>query len=314
MAIDARPTSFVTGAAGFLGAELVGVLVSRGHEVVGLIDSVEAAERIRRAGGVPVAGDLLVPGRWQDEAAADWVFHLPPHPVARGRGTRSRPASAVRERLSMDSRLLDAVAAGATRRIVYVADTSWYGALGRRAATEDEPPRPSGWGRRLAPALDRIDGYALAGLPIVAAFTGLVYGNHAPWLREHVIDPVMAGQRVLQFGRTGPLISPIHAQDCARALAHLAERGEPGGRYFLVDSEPVRMNAFAETFARLAERRLRAWRVPQAMARLMAGPILAEHVRGDAVFSNIRLRGLGFDFRYPTLEHGLRQVLGAIDE
>ena len=118
MAIDARPTSFVTGAAGFLGVELVGVLVSRGHEVVGLVDSVEAAERIRRAGGVPVVGDLLVPGRWQDEAAADWVFHLPPHPVARGRGARSRPASAVRERLSMDSRLLDAVAAGATRRVV----------------------------------------------------------------------------------------------------------------------------------------------------------------------------------------------------
>ena len=123
----------------------------------------------------------------------------------------------------------------------------------------------------------------------------------------------MAGQRVLQFGRTGPLISTIHAQDCARALAHLAERGEPGGRYFLVNSEPVRMNAFAETFARLAERPLRVWRVPEAMARLVAGPVVAEHVRGDAVFSNIRLRGLGFDFRYPTLEHGLRQVLGAVD-
>ena len=27
----------------------------------------------------PVMGDLLEPGQWQDEAAADWVFHLPPH-------------------------------------------------------------------------------------------------------------------------------------------------------------------------------------------------------------------------------------------
>jgi hypothetical protein len=29
---------------------------------------------------------------------------------------------------------------------------------------------------------------------------------------------------------------------------------------------------------------------------------------------NIRLRGIGFRFRYPTLERGLEQVLGALDE
>jgi NAD dependent epimerase/dehydratase family enzyme len=36
-------------------------------------------------------------------------------------------------------------------------------------------------------------------------------------------------------------------------------------------------------------------------------------VSADAVFSNIRLRGIGFQFKYPTLEHGLEQVLGALD-
>jgi hypothetical protein len=30
------------------------------------------------------------------------------------------------------------------------------------------------------------------------------------------------------------------------------------------------------------------------------------------VFSNIRLRGIGFRFVYPTLDQGLRQVLGAV--
>ena len=83
MAGDAVATTFITGADGFIGTELVKVLVARGHQVFGLAASPEAAQRLRRAGAIPVMGDLLEPGQWQDEAAADWVFHLPPHPRAR---------------------------------------------------------------------------------------------------------------------------------------------------------------------------------------------------------------------------------------
>jgi uncharacterized protein len=310
---DRAATAFITGAAGFIGTELVRLLVARGQQVFGLTRSTEAAQRVRRAGAVPVMGNLLEPGLWQDEAAADWVFHLPPHPVRGPRVTRRRAASIARARVLMDAHLLDAVAAGATRRIVYVADPSYYGATGARAITEDEPPQPSAWGRCLTPALDRLDGYVIAGLPIVTAFPGCVFGN-ASWFRERVIEPIMAGRRVLQFGKTGPLVSPIHVHDCARALVHLAEHGEAGGRYFLVNSDPIRLNEFAETFARLAHRPLRVWRVPAAATRLVVRPVLADRVEADSVFSNIRLRGIGFRFRYPTLEQGLQQVLDALHE
>jgi hypothetical protein len=37
-------------------------------------------------------------------------------------------------------------------------------------------------------------------------------------------------------------------------------------------------------------------------------------MRSDAVFSNIRLRGIGFRFSYPTLAEGMAQILDAIDE
>ena len=311
MAVDSGATTFVTGAAGFIGTELVKVLVARGHRVFGLTPSVEEAERVRRTGAVPIMGDLLEPGQWQDEAAADWVFHLPPHPTCGPRVTRRRAESVARARVLMDAHLLDAVAAGPTRRVVYVADASCYGPMGPRSITEDETSRPSAWGRCLAPALDRLDGYVVAGLPIVTAFPGWVYGNGS-WFRERVIEPVMAGRRVRQFGKTGRWVSPIHVEDCACALVHLAEHGEAGSRYFLVNRDPIRMHEFAETFARLANRPLRVWRVPSVATWLVVGPVLADCLQADAVFSNIRLRGLGFRFRYPTLEHGLRQVVGAL--
>ena len=258
-------------------------------------------------------GDLLEPGQWQDEAAAEWVFHLPPHPLSGRRVTRRHAASITHARVVMDRNLLDAAASGATRRVVYVADASCYGATGPRPITEDEPLRPSAWGRCFAPALDRLDGYIVAGLPVITAFPGWVYGN-AAWFRQRVIEPVMAGRRVLQFGKTSPWVSPIHVHDCARALVHLAEHGHAGGRYFLVNSEPIRMHEFAVTFARLAKRPLGVCRVPAAAIRLVTGPVLADHVRADAVFSSIRLRGIGFRHRYPTLEQGLQQVLEALKE
>jgi nucleoside-diphosphate-sugar epimerase len=313
MTRDSRATSFVTGAAGFIGTELVKTLVAQGHHVVGLAPSPDAAQRVQRAGGIPVMGDLLRPGKWQDEASAEWVFHLPPQLFYGPRVSRKRAASIGGASLSMDANLLDAVAAGSTRRIVYVADTSWYGATGTRSITEDEPPQASAWRRSLTPGIDRLDGYVVAGLPIVTAFAGWVCGNGS-WFRKEVIEPVMAGRRVLQFGKTGPWVSAIHIHDCVRALVYLAERGEAGSRYFLVNTDPILMHQVAETFARLAHRSLRVWRMPAAAARLVVGPVAAEYLRTDAVFSNIRLRGVGFRFQYPTLEQGIEQIVAGLHE
>ena len=309
----AGATAFVTEAGGFIGTELIELLVSRGHHVIGLVGSAQAAQRVRRAGATAVMGDLQVPGQWQDEAAADWVFHLAAHSFNGSRISRKRAEWITKARVSMDGHLLDAVGAGTTRRIVYVADASCYGATSDRAITEDAPLRPSPWGRCFTPALDRVEGYLAAGLPIVTAFPGWVYGNGS-WFCERVIKPVTTRRRVLQFGKPGPWISPIHVHDCARALVHLAERGELGGRYFLVNSGQVRTCDFAETFARLANLPLRMWQVPGAITRLMAGPVLADHIRADAVLSNIRLRGMGFRFEYPTIEEGIQEVLGALHE
>ena len=308
-----KATAFITEAAGFIGSEVVKVLVARGHQVFGLAPSLEAAQRVRQAGAVPVIGDLLVPGKWQDEAAADWVFHLPPHTVCRPRGIWRREEPNTRMRFLMDAHLLEAVGSGATRRIVYVSSTSSYGATGPSPITEDEPPRPSAKDRCFTPVLDRLDGYIFAGLPIVTAFPGWVYGNGS-WFREQVIEPVVAGRRLLQCSKTGPWVSPIHVHDCARALVHLAKHGEAGGRYFLVNTDPIRTHEFAETFARLANRPLRVRRVPAWVARLVGGALKADDIQADAVFSNIRLRGIGFRFLYPGLDQGLRQILGTLDE
>ena len=307
MSVTAATTAFITGADGFVGHALIKVLRGLDHQVFALARSSHAAQCLSSAGATPVIGDLLESGGWQDEAAADWVFHLPPHPHARF----ARITSLARMRVANDALLLDALTPRAVRRIVYVADACCYGPTGPRPITEDTPPRPSRCGRCLTPALDRLDGYIVSGLPIVTALPGLVYFNGG-WFRRQIIEPVITGQPVIQFGNADRWVSPIHVDDCARALVHLAEHGQPGRRYFLVNRDPVRMPEFAATFARLVNRPLRVWRVPAVARRLMVGPVLADYLRADQIFSNIRLRGTGFHFEHPTLEHGLQQIVGAL--
>lgn len=312
MTFDTAATTFVTGAAGFIGTELVKELAGRGHHVLGLAGSADEAARLRRIGATAVMGDLLVPGTWQDEAGADWVFHLPPYQSYPGHLTHDRAAAIASARLLMDAHLLDAVATTATRRVIYVADTRCYGATGARPITEDEAPPPHGTEHCPTPALDRLDGYVVSGLPIVTALPGWVYGS-AGWFRERVIDPIIAGRRVLQFGDSSPWVSPIHVRDCARALVHLAERGAIGRRYFVVNSDAVRMSEFAATFARLARRPLRVWRMPAVAARVVGSTPMSGNDPNDAVFSNARLRGTGFRFLYPTIEEGLQEIVGALN-
>ena len=204
------------------------------------------------------------------------------------------------------------MAAGATRRIVYVADTSCYGATGslRSPRTNRSALRVGTLPRA---GLDRLDGYIAAGLPIVTAFPGWVYGNDRGSATAS-IEPVMAGRRVLQFGKTGPWVSPIHVDDCARALVHLAERGEVGGRYFLVNTDPVRM--------RRVRRNVRAAREPSVAPLAHAPGRKPAPRRSCSVRSRESRRRVlehqaarhRLPFQYPTLERGLQQVLGALHE
>jgi NAD dependent epimerase/dehydratase family enzyme len=99
-----------------------------------------------------------------------------------------------------------------------------------------------------------------------------------------------------------------------RALVHLAEHGRSGGRYFVANNAPVRVDEFAKTFARLATRPLRVCRVPAAASRFVLGSLWPEYPQADAVLSNIRLRAIGFRLEYPTLEDGIGQILRGVHE
>jgi nucleoside-diphosphate-sugar epimerase len=67
---------FLTGASGFIGSAILDDLLAAGHEVVGLVRSDAAAERVAGAGGEPYRGDLEdLDGLREAAGASDGVIH-----------------------------------------------------------------------------------------------------------------------------------------------------------------------------------------------------------------------------------------------
>ena len=302
-------TAFVAGGTGFIGRQVVRALTEAGHRVRVLTRSTKGAELARSLGGEAVEGDLLAPGAWQGEArAAEWIVHLAQPQTFGGRVTRERAERYRQERLAMDRNLLDGLDATIARRIVYVGGTSYYGNLGTELRDETATPIPRGWGPYVAPAIDRLAGDLDRGLPIVTAFPGYVYGDGS-WFREYVLAPLARKKKINTIGERSRFGSPVHVDDCARALVHLLEHGDVGARYFVVDDRPTPWSSFYETAARAMSTEPRLRKIPVWLLRLLVGPVVTDSVLSDAVLSNARLKSTGFSLRFPTIDVGIPDVV-----
>lgn len=302
-------TAFVAGGTGFIGRAFVGALIAGGHRARVLTRSAKGAEIVRRLGGEPIDGDLLSAGSWQEDAReAEWIVHLAQPQTFGGRVTRERAERYREQRRTMDRNLLDALDPKRVRRVVYVAGTSYYGNLGTELRDESATPVPRGWGPYIAPAIERLAGDLERGLPLVTVFPGYVYGDGS-WFREYVLAPLARKRKISTISGRSRFGSPIHVDDCARAIEHLLERGEIGARYFVVDDRPTQWASFYETAARAMGAEARVRKIPAWLLRWLVGPVVTDSILSDTVLSNARLRATGFAPRFSTIEEGIPDVV-----
>lgn len=299
-------TLFVAGGSGFIGAAFVRHALSAGHQVWALCRSERSAAALQALGAQPVMGDLLTQGAWAEQAAnAEIVLHFAQPQTFGGRVGKDRALRYEADRVKMDQHLFGALRGSPVKQLIYVSGTSYYGQQDLPLKDETATPNPRGWGPYIQKAMAAVEQFRTAGIPIQIVFPSSVYGAGS-WYAE-ILASLQAGKTQLMLAHRNPTMSTVHVEDCARAVLHLMQHGEPEGRYIICDDRPPKYSEIIQKSAESLGVPLKTRPVPLWLARILAGPVVTDAY--DAHLSNARLRSTGFRLHFPTIEQGIPDVV-----
>jgi nucleoside-diphosphate-sugar epimerase len=291
----------VTGAAGFVGSELVRRLAAGSNQVTGVDrDSDRLAELARRVPGISIecldigSRDLLpaLLGKARPEGLIHLAWYANPVDYL--------TSHANVDSLQMTVGLVDAALQAGCRRLVMGGSCVEYAAQDR-LLVESDPPDPqtlygvckhSAW--QISRVLSREAGADLA--------WARIFHIHGPGEDRRRLLPWAAGQ--LKLGAAVPLTDGsqvrdhLHVADVASALATILESGT-SGLYNVSSGEPVRLRHVLETLGDLmgARSQLQFGALPRGSSDMM-------FLAGDSS----RLRSLGWSPKF-NLREGLANAL-----
>lgn len=301
----------LTGATGTIGVAVSGALRARGDEVVALTrDARRGAQRL---------GDGVEVREWPDPtrrpsadalAGTDAVVHMLGEPVAQRWTAEARRR--IRESRVLGTRaLVDALAllpvGERPRTLLSQSATGLYGAGDARPLDEDAPPGDG----FLADVVSAWEHEARAATPymrVACMRTGVVLSPDGgalskmlPFFRLAIGGPVGGGRQYVPW---------IHLDDVVGAVLHCLDDSEVRGPVNVTAPQPATNTELSHALGR-ALGRPAVLPVPGFALRLLYGDMAQIVTTGQRVLP-VRLRRAGFEFRHPTLEPALRDVLSAV--
>jgi dihydroflavonol-4-reductase len=264
--VESRPRkALVTGASGFIGSNLVKILIDQGVQVRALV---QAGVPLQNLDGLPVeqvTGDLL------DEASleraldgCDTLFHL----AAIFAYWLPDPTQMYRVNVEAVQVLYEAALAAGVKRVVH---TSSIAAVGTKRGREpaDETTPFNNWDTADHYVFSKYVGeleavrFAQRGLPIVVVNPAFPFGagDIVPTPTGGLIQRYVSGQNPFVF-RGG--FNAVHVKDVAWGHWLAALRGKPGQRYIL-GGHNVTYREFADTVAGIAGVKPPKWEMPTSM-------------------------------------------------
>ena len=256
----------VTGAAGFIGSQLLRTLIERGHDASGwdaFTDYYDPALKEENARDLPVHRVDIAEDPLELEGF-DGVFHLAGQPGVASFGDVF-PVY-VRRNVVASERLF-AAAADASVRVVLASSSSIYGNAAAYPTTEDTPPRP------LSPyGITKLACEHLAGayghefdLDVVTMRYFTIYGprQRPDMAFTKMVSCLAEGRSFELYGDGTQSRSFTYVDDAVEATVAAMERAPRGATYNVGGGAEVSMLVAFETLGRIAGRRLEVVRRPR---------------------------------------------------
>jgi nucleoside-diphosphate-sugar epimerase len=243
------PRAFVTGGSGFVGGALIRRLVGDGWTVRALARSDRSAQAVEEAGADAVRGDLDDTAAMRAGAEGADVFH---HAAAKVEDFGD-PADFERVTVQGTKNALAAAREAHVPRFVHVGTEAALMA-GQPLVNADETtplrpnsPAPYPWSKARAELAVR--NANRDGLDTVVVRPRFVWGRGDTTLLPQIVSMTKA-RKFAWIGGGGQLTATTHIDNAVEGLVLGAERGKPGGVYFVTDGEPVVFREFVSDLIR----------------------------------------------------------------
>jgi nucleoside-diphosphate-sugar epimerase len=235
---NADRRAFVTGGSGFIGRRLIARLASDGWSVRALARSPSAAGTVSGAGAEPVTGDLEnVEALHAGAEGCTAAFHAAAH-----LGEWGSRAEFERVNVGGTRNVLEACAGAGVRRFVHVGtEAALLTGEPLRNVDETAPLRPdsrSSYSATKALAEQAVRAANRDGFETVVVRPRLVWGAGDTTILPSLVGAIERG-RFAWIGGGQHRTSTTHVDNAVEGLVLGAEKGRPGGVYFVSDGEPV---------------------------------------------------------------------------
>lgn len=235
--------AFVTGGSGFVGGRLIERLTSDGWRVRALARSRASAEKIRAAGAEPVVGDLEdLDAMRRGADGCSLAFHAAAH-----LGEWGPRQEFMRVNVRGTENALSSCREAGVGRFVHVSTEA--GLLAGQALVdvdESAPLRPDSkapYSATKALAEQAARDANGAGFETVVIRPRLVWGRGDATILPSLVRAIHKG-RFAWIGGGVHKTSTTHVDNVIHGLMLGAEKGRPGGVYFVTDGEPVVFREF----------------------------------------------------------------------
>jgi len=256
----------VTGAAGFIGSQLLRTLIEAGHDATGwdaFTDYYDPTLKEENARELPVARVDIAEDEL-DVAGLDGVFHLAGQPGVASFGDVF-PVY-VRQNVLATRRLFEAAAAAGTR-VVLASSSSIYGDAAAFPTPEDAIPRPlSPYGITKLACEHLAYAYAAEfGLDVATVRYFTVYGprQRPDMAFTRMVSCLAEGRPFHLHGDGSQSRSFTYVGDAVEATIAAMERGRAGATYNVGGGAEVSMLQAIEVLGRVSGRRLEVVRHPR---------------------------------------------------
>jgi nucleoside-diphosphate-sugar epimerase len=230
--------AFVTGGSGFIGGALIRRLIADGWDAHALVRSEASAQKVTALGAKAIAGDLSdVPSMAVGAQYCEIAFHCAAH--LGDWGTREEFE---RGNVQGTRNALAAARQAGLRRFVHVGTEAALLAGKPLIEVDERAPlrfdSPALYSSTKARAEEAVIEANQDGLETVVVRPRFVWGRGDTTLLPRLTEAVRSG-RFAWIGGGHHRTSTTHIENTVHGLMLAAERGAPGGVYFVTDGEPV---------------------------------------------------------------------------